>query len=395
MTRYTIILRLAWRNLWRNHRRTLIMLAAITSGAWAMIFLTSLTRGMVDDMVRDGIRALPGHVQIHHPRYGDDPTVNNSIAPPGRELSEVLDSSDVAAWTTRLKVPAVISSERSTRGVTLVGIDPEREPGLSFIAEDLSEGRFLESNEDSGLIVGARLLERLETTLGKRVVVMTQDPQNEIADRGFRVVGVFDSRLDAFEDGFVFAALGTLQQLLAIGELVSEVAVLGSDYRELGGLDQRIAAVAGEVKGNITARRKITLEPTAVVNGNLCTPGIVIQEGAKLEGRIVIGSEEAPAKAAKPVAKEAKEPPRAEPRPNPAESAPERPSKPAAPRPHAEPCAPWARPRWRPASIRSCSTRTRRGRSSGWSPTACSETRSTASAATWPSAWAMPLRPRA
>ena len=57
-----ILMRLAWRNLWRNHRRTLIMLLAITLGTWAMIFMTALMRGMVSQMVADGISALPGHV---------------------------------------------------------------------------------------------------------------------------------------------------------------------------------------------------------------------------------------------------------------------------------------------------------------------------------------------
>ena len=75
-----VIFILAWRNLWRNHRRTIIMLSAITVGVWAMIFMTALMRGMVDDMLLNGIRNLPGEVQIHHPQYRDDPSINNSIA---------------------------------------------------------------------------------------------------------------------------------------------------------------------------------------------------------------------------------------------------------------------------------------------------------------------------
>ena len=71
--------RMAWRNLWRNHRRTLIMLLAIAVGVWAMIFMTALMRGMVDQMIEDGIDSLPGFVQIHHPAYRDDPSVENSL----------------------------------------------------------------------------------------------------------------------------------------------------------------------------------------------------------------------------------------------------------------------------------------------------------------------------
>ena len=120
-----VIFKLAWRNLWRNHRRTSIMLAAITVGVWAMIFMTALMRGMVDDMLLHGIRSMPGEVQIHHPQYRDDPSINNSIPAPGEALIEALRTPEVIAWTSRVKVPAVISSERDSRGMVLLGIEPE------------------------------------------------------------------------------------------------------------------------------------------------------------------------------------------------------------------------------------------------------------------------------
>jgi len=210
-----------------------------------MIFMTALMRGMVDDMVRDGIRTLPGHVQVHHPAFRDDPSVENSLAPPHEALLAALGQTEVVAWATRIKVPAVVSSERNTRGVVLVGIDPDRERDLSFVAGDMADGRFLESPEDEGLVVGRKLLERLETDLGKRVVVMSQDRDNEIADRGFRVVGVYDSRLQAQEEGFVFAGRATVQRLLTMGDEVSEIAILGTDYRNVDGLRDRIEAAAG------------------------------------------------------------------------------------------------------------------------------------------------------
>jgi len=245
MGSWRITLRFAWRNLWRNHRRTLIMLAAIVVGTWAMIFMTALMRGMVDEMVQDGVSVLPGHVQIHHPDYRDDPTVVNRIAPPTGDLLEVLNRPEVVAWTTRVRVPAVISSERDTRGVTLIGTDPEGEQAISFVADDLVEGRFLESRHDKGVVVGRKLVERLETDLGKRVVIMSQDGENEIADRGFRIVGIFESKLDQYEEGFVFAAEGTVQELLGMGDEISEIAILGTDYRNVEDLDRMVAQAAG------------------------------------------------------------------------------------------------------------------------------------------------------
>jgi len=242
---FRIILRLAWRNLWRNHRRTLIMLAAIVVGSWAMIFMTALMRGMVDDMVSDGISVLPGHVQIHHPDFRDDPTISNVIAPPDGELLQTLERTEVVAWATRVRVPAVISSERDTRGVTLVGIEPDRERGISFVAGDMAEGRFLESRDDKGLVVGRKLVEKMETGLGKRVVIMSQDQENEIADRGFRIVGIFDSKMNQYEEGFVFAGEGTIQDLLGVGDAVSEVAILGTGYRDVDDLTRMVADAAG------------------------------------------------------------------------------------------------------------------------------------------------------
>lgn len=221
---------MAWRNLWRNHRRTLIMLLAISLGAWAMIFLTALLRGMVDDMVKQGIRSLPGHVQVHAVAYRDDPSITHSMPGPGKALLEVLNSDQVVAWTSRIKVPAMISSEYDNRGVFLHGINPDGELGLGFDPGNIVEGRFLESADDKGVVIGRKLLQRLETRHGKRVVIMSQDPNNEIAERGFRVVGVYKAELESLEETIVYAGLPVIQQMLGADGKVSEIAILGHDY---------------------------------------------------------------------------------------------------------------------------------------------------------------------
>ena len=92
-----------------------------------MIFMTALTRGMVDQMIRDGISVLPGHVQIHNPDYLDDPSISNLVALDDAELNERYGEAGFEAWASRVRVPAVITSERESRGVTLLGIDPAAE----------------------------------------------------------------------------------------------------------------------------------------------------------------------------------------------------------------------------------------------------------------------------
>ena len=106
-------------------------------------------------------------------------------------------------------------------------------------------GRYLEGEQDKGLVIGAKLAQRLETGLGKRLVLMSQDPDNEIADRGFRVVGIFKSKLEAAEEASVFASRSVVQQMLGINGRISEIAVMGSDYRDVEALLGQLTAAAG------------------------------------------------------------------------------------------------------------------------------------------------------
>ena len=241
--------RLAWRYLWRNHRRTIIMLSAISVGAWAMMFMMALTRGMVDQMISDGISVIPGHVQIHHPAYLDDPSITNRLPYTEAELAGKFDGEGFVAWASRVRVPAVITSERESRGVTLLGIDPAAERSFSFVDYEAVDGRFLEGVDDRGIVIGAKLADTLETRVGKRVVLMTQDPDNEIADRGFRVVGLFHANIESYEDSFVFVGRRTAQALLGIGGTTTEAVFIGTDYRNVEPVyDKVVAAVDDSVR---------------------------------------------------------------------------------------------------------------------------------------------------
>jgi len=230
---FGVLFRLAWRNLWRNHRRTIIMLGAIGVGVWAMIFMTALTRGMVDQMITDSIGVLPGHVQMHHPDYQDDPSIANRISISDADLKEKFDAAGFDAWASRVRVPAIITSERESRGVTLLGVDPEAEREISFFDYEEVEGRFLDDAADQGIVIGAELANTLETEVGKRIVLMSQDPDNEIADRGFRIVGLYSASTKAVEEAYAFIGKTTAQKMLHIGDATTEVVFLGDDYRNV------------------------------------------------------------------------------------------------------------------------------------------------------------------
>ena len=220
-----LLLTLAWRNLWRNPRRTAIVLLAVALGVWAMVVVGSFMRGWHDQVVENAVDTLTGYVQIRHEDYWDDPAIDNSLPAPSAELLEVLEGDKVSAWSARLRVPAMVSSERASARTTLVGMDPDAERGLSFIPDAISEGRYLESADDASLILGERLAERLDTQPGRRVVLMSQNPDNQLVDRGFRVAGLYQARLEATEEAFVFTGQQTAQQLLETEALISEISL--------------------------------------------------------------------------------------------------------------------------------------------------------------------------
>jgi ABC-type lipoprotein release transport system permease subunit len=134
----------------------------------------------------------------------------------------------------------VIASERESRGINLVGVEPDAEADISGIPAQISTGRFLVSSQDQGLIIGAKLAQRLETRLGKRVVVMSQDPDNNISERGFRIVGIYHAEMPGLEEFNVYAARDTLQELLKIEGRVSQIIIVDENYRDIDTLYQKI-----------------------------------------------------------------------------------------------------------------------------------------------------------
>ncbi|MEM7360015.1 MAG: ABC transporter permease [Pseudomonadota bacterium] len=279
------LMTLAWRNLWRNHRRTAIMLAAISVGVWAMIFMSALMRGMVDDMLKRGIDQLPGHVQIHNPQFLDDPSIVHSLPEPDSAMQDALNQAAVSKWFSRVKVPAMISSERESRGVMLLGIDPEAERETILNGVELTQGRFLESAGDRGVVLGEKLVQRLETRLGKRVVITSQDPQNNLAEIGLRVIGIYQAELRSQEEQFLFISKQAAQKLLNIEDQVSEVAVFGDDYRDIARVSQHVTAATESWNSRLPA--KVEANPWQTINGFLSS-SVTVMDGFVLIWIIVV-----------------------------------------------------------------------------------------------------------
>jgi ABC-type lipoprotein release transport system permease subunit len=217
-----ILLTLALRSLSRNKGRSLITLAAISLGVMSAVVLSAFARGLSVGMAENAIKTLTGHIQIHSPGYLDDPTAELSFEKPSTELEQQLKEDGVVQIAHRIRVPAVATSERESVGVFIVGINPSEEVGISFISDALREGVALNNDDDNGIVVGRDLLRVLKTELGKRIVIITQDVNNKVIDRGFRIIGVFESELKSTEKGYIFMGRKTAQDWLGLDSKISE-----------------------------------------------------------------------------------------------------------------------------------------------------------------------------
>ncbi len=241
MASLSLLLELAWRNLWRNKRRTTVILFALVLGVWAMIVMSAFMRGISLQIVEDTVNNLTGHIQIHHHNYLDDPVIDNSFTTDEGKLQSLLSSLQVEKWSPRIRLPAVVSSERDSIGLTLVAIEPQKESSISFIGTAVTEGRMLRDATDPGVIIGRKLAERLETGLGRRVVIMSENAQDQISDRGFRIVGIFDAPLEATETGVIFAGRAVVSKLLDMGDSISEIAIRLDDIENADGVSQHLS----------------------------------------------------------------------------------------------------------------------------------------------------------
>ena len=246
-TKWSLIFRLAWRNVVRNRKRTAVILTAIAVGLWSMLIFAAFIRGWSNDVTRNAISTLTGHLQIHAIGYLQDPSVDHSMSAPGEKLQKILDGPEVVAWASRIRVPAVVMSERETSGVTLVGIDPAAEKGLSFIADAVTEGRNLKGPRDSGIVIGRELAKQLSTEVGKRVVVMSQAADHSVMDRGFRIVGVYDADRLSTEKNLIFVGEAEARDMLGLGSSISEISVVLNDPSRVDSFVARVREAAGDL----------------------------------------------------------------------------------------------------------------------------------------------------
>ena len=245
-----LLIRLSWRNLWRHGRRNAILLSAIAVAVAGVVLLNTLLRGMQAEMQNMVIDSLNGHVKVLQPGYLDDPSVQRGFEL-GQGWDDGLAGPTVVGWAMRVRVPAVIMSERETRGVQLVGIDPAREDisflgRVSFGGAGGGAGEGLSGPGDRRLVIGAELAAQLETDVGRRLVLVTQGADGRNREAGYRIAGIFKAEASAMEKAFVFTGAETLQTMLDT-VAVTEVSVRLSDDEFEASVIGKLAAVFADL----------------------------------------------------------------------------------------------------------------------------------------------------
>ena len=239
---FKLLWQLSIRNILRHKRRNALLFAAIAVAVTGVTSMNTLIRGMQVDMLESAVENLTGHIKIHAPDYRDDPSIERGFAIQ-QDFTPPVAQEEMMGWAARIRIPAVIMSERETRGVQIVGVDPAAER-ISFLDDVPVEGEQLNDSNDGRILIGKELARQLETEIGRRIVIITQGIDGKNREKGYRIVGTYDADGTGLEKIYAFTGLASLQDLLDTQD-VTEVSIrLHEEPKTLGIKDMLVGAFA-------------------------------------------------------------------------------------------------------------------------------------------------------
>jgi ABC-type lipoprotein release transport system permease subunit len=215
----------AWRNLWRNRRRTAIIITAIVVGMLGIVFYISFVNAWWRQTVENAVGILTSHVQVRHIAYSDNPQLkfNLPFDPSWRDKLKTIDR--VTEAGPRIKAMVLFSNSEKSEMGQLIGTEPELEPGLSMIPRSIIEGQWLGPDDKNKIVIGKEMARRFKTKLGRRIILRGTDPDGQVVDAVFRVVGVFETGLKSFDQANAYVRLTDAQAIFGMEGKVTEWAV--------------------------------------------------------------------------------------------------------------------------------------------------------------------------
>jgi putative ABC transport system permease protein len=220
-----MLIALAWKNIWRNKKRSLIILTAIALGIWAGLFSVAVMIGSWDTTVNSTIDRHLSHLQIHTKAFKDDNLISNYI-PDGPDLADnIRKLPQVKDVSARVLIEGMASSPGSSSGTNIIGVNPEHEKNVTTIANYIIDGEYFKGIKRNPILVGAKLANKLGLKLRSKVVLSFQNIDTTLTYAAFRVSGIFRTESSMFDGSNVFVKQSDLYKVMNNDRIVSEIAV--------------------------------------------------------------------------------------------------------------------------------------------------------------------------
>lgn len=273
------LLRIAWRNVGRNKRRSVLSALAVGFAVAVLIFAMALQQGSYADMIYNVVHARTGNLQIQHPEFWPDQFLSKHLKDPGPLLDLADALPEVVGCAPRIQTGALVSSRERTFGAIVMGIDPAREAVVSTLADVVREGRFLEDADRDGVLVGDLLARNLDVAVGDELVFIGQGADGSLAAGRLWVRGLFRTGIAEIDRNSIAAHMETIGEAYSLYGGVTEIAVLL--HR-----DEDRDAVMAELQTGLRALGRA--EDAAVLPWTVLMPGV--EQSMKLDwysGQIV------------------------------------------------------------------------------------------------------------
>ncbi|MCC6396781.1 MAG: ABC transporter permease [Bacteroidetes bacterium] len=221
-----MLFQIAWRNVLRNKKRSLIIIAAITCGLWAGLVASSVTLGFSYETVKSALETRLSHIQIHQRDFSESHALRDTI-PGGIALIErIRRLQGIRAVSGRLLAEGMASTAETATGILIAGIDSDEERRVTTIGQALIEGTYATGSKRHACVIGEELAEKLAARVGSKIVVTTQDIRGNLVGGSFRVAGIFRTDSTPFDGSNVFVNRREIARLLGMEDRIHEIAIL-------------------------------------------------------------------------------------------------------------------------------------------------------------------------
>lgn len=223
-----MILKLAWRNLVRNRRRSVLTALTLIAGFVVLAFSLGLSEGGYDRIIAMFTDMKTGHVQITHSDYIDNPSLFKTVKFDQSRLDRIANVNEVSGVAARLEAGALAFFNDATIGVYLIGVQKDGEPTISSIVERIDRGSWLENSGNYEAVIGARVAKQLNIEVGEKLVLISQGGDGSIANDFFTVKAIL--RSNAMDDYGIVTDLMSAQEFLTLSGRAHRIVIRANHF---------------------------------------------------------------------------------------------------------------------------------------------------------------------